>query len=164
MLSEFEGQWTLYINAIYDRFCQDFVFRKAVFRGRRVTVRKEPPTDGKEYGFWHCVSEGRIENERTPDMARCERIGWIAAIIAHPAMPGVDYWEENNRGQHDHLLWFNEEFVIVLSERGKTSDGGPDAYLLKTAFCTTREHQKRKKRAARDDWKKTNAASFGDGA
>jgi len=53
-------------------------------------------------------------------------------------------------GQVDHVLWYREEFVVILSERGTHADGGPDAYLLKTAFCTFREHQKRKKRRARD--------------
>lgn len=39
--------------------------------------------DGKEATFWHMIQEGRIEEDRTPDIRRCERIRWPKPI-SHP--------------------------------------------------------------------------------
>ena len=147
---QFEGEWQELLDRVYQRFVEDVVNGDLTYRGRRIAVRKHPPADGKEYGFWHCISEGSIEADRIPDPERCRRIGWIRAIVENCDDALVELWREERGGQKDHVLWFREEYAIVLSERGKAADGGPDCYLLKTAFCTLREHQKRKKRSARD--------------
>jgi len=146
--AEFVGDWQSLLDAVYSRFVEDVVRSNLTFRGRRVAVRKHPPSDGKEFGFWHCISEGAIEADRIPDPERCRRIGWIRAIIENCDDPLVEHWVEQRGGQMDHVLWFREEYVIILSERGKAPDGGPECYLLKTAFCTPLPHQRRKKRAA----------------
>jgi hypothetical protein len=147
---EFEGDWQTLLSTIYARFVEDIVQGHVRFRGRRVAVRKHPPADGKEYGFWHCISEGATEAERIPDPQRCRRIGWIRAVIENCDDPLVESWVEYRGNQIDHILWFREEYVVVLSERGQAADGGPACYLLKTAFCTLRPHQRKKKRRACD--------------
>jgi len=154
----FSGEWEELLDRTYNRFVKDIVQSGLTYRGRRISVRKHPPADGKEFGFWHCISEGCIEEERIVDHERCKRIGWIRAIIENCSDPLLESWVERNRGQTDHILWFREEYVVVLSERGKAADGRPDCFLLKTAYCTFAERQKRKKRKARDEAKKANAA------
>lgn len=157
----FEGEWRDLLDKIYQRFVQDLVKGGLTFRGRPIAVRKHPPTDGKEYGFWHCITEGATEANRIPDPERCRRIGWIRAVIENWRDPLVESWREQRGGQIDHLLWFREEYVVVLSERGMATGGGPDCYLLKSAFCTLLPHQKRKKRKACNAAKKANAAPGG---
>ena len=146
----FEGDWDSLLGRLYARFVTDIVRGRLTFRDRRIAIRKHPPTDGKEYGFWHCISEGALEAERIPDPERCRRIGWIRAVIENCNDPLVESWVEQRNGQTDHILWFREEYVLVLSERGRAAEGFPECYLLKSAFCTLLPHQKRKKRKARD--------------
>lgn len=159
----FDGEWSELLARFYARFLDDIVRSKLTFHGRRVAVRKHPPADGMEYGFWHCISEGAIEAERIPDPERCRRIGWIRAIIENVDDPQVEHWVEERHGQTDHVLWFREEYVVILSERGSAPHGGPECYLLKSAFCTLKPHHKRKKRAARDAAVKRPTPPQGDG-
>lgn len=40
-------------------------------------------TNGKHFGFWRVISDGELEDDRLPDLRRCERITWIAYLIAN---------------------------------------------------------------------------------
>lgn len=98
----------------------------------------------KGFGFWHCVSEGGTEEkERVPDLERCKRIGWIRAIIEHSDDQCVNQWTNRRNSETCHLLWLKEEYLIVLAQR-------QGYFLLKTAYCTNREHTKRRLRVERD--------------
>ncbi len=44
-------------------------------------MKKHPLVDGKEYTFYHITHKGNIENDRTPELRRCERIGWARPVI-----------------------------------------------------------------------------------
>ncbi len=126
-LSAYNGNWANYLDAVYDRFRADMLSSKLLFRGSRVSVRRIPETKGKGYGFWHCISEGEDEDDRIPDLERCKRIGWIRAVIENADAPEVDCWN-NRRGRETHwLLWFREEYLVVLAER-------KEYYLLKTGY------------------------------
>lgn len=149
-LLEFSGDWSDYVDEVYARFVADLVTSSLHFRGRRVAVRRHPETDGKRYGFWHCISEGLKEHQRVPSLERCERICWIRAVIENCHRPMVDHWTNKRKREVNHLLWYREHYLVVLSERGKAPHGGPDAYLLKTAYVTDREHTCRKLRRERD--------------
>ena len=153
-LLPFDGDWNEVVETIYDRYMQDLVWNPVHFCDRKVVVRKHPTSQDKGSGFWHCISDGKIEDDRIPDPDRCKRIGWIRAIIENCDQPEVDHWVTKRGSQTNHILWHNEEFVVVLGERGKDENGNPKVYLLKTAFCTFREHEKRKKRKSRDTAKK----------
>lgn len=142
-LIEFEGEWQVYIDLVYDRFLNDLIRSKASYEGLRVAVRRDPESQGKGYGFWHCVSTGRDEDERVPDLDRCARIAWIRPIIDNCDDEQVDVWTNSRRGDQRVLLWFNEEFLVVLSQRS-------GYYLLTTAYPTTRAHSQEKLRKERD--------------
>lgn len=148
-LADFDGNWQAYEDAVYQRFLGDLVTHRVLYRGIPVHVRYHPPTYGKGYGFWHCVQEGAIEAERTPDFARCARIGWIRAIIEHAGSSDIDEWTNVRGREKCHLLWFREEYLVVLAERGP-AENGRQYMLLKTAYCTEREHRRQKLRAERD--------------
>jgi hypothetical protein len=75
-LEDHGGDWQRYIDAVYAVFYGDFIASQPRFRGRPVVIGKQI-IDGKERTFWHATSEGNIEVQRTPDLRRCERIGWI---------------------------------------------------------------------------------------
>lgn len=156
---ELPSSWPEMLDAVYLRFVNDLVDTGLAFQGKRLALRKHPITDGREFGFWHCISEGAIEADRVPDLDRCRRICWIRAVIENHTDPRVKYWVERRNEQVDHILWLNEEYVIVLGER--SSDDQSTYFLLKTAFCTLREHQKAKKRKAMEAAKKASTAPCG---
>ncbi|WP_165221405.1 hypothetical protein [Aquisphaera insulae] len=150
------NDWTHYIEQTYSRFRRDFIESQPQFRGVFVRCRRDPiDEDGKEVGFWHCVTEGPEEELRIPDLRRCERIAWIRPIIEHSTEVGIDVWENRNRGETRILLWYCEEFLIVLAARERRRDGFR-YYQLITAYLTVEEHRKRKLRRERDEHQTRN--------
>ena len=85
--------WVAYEDAIYAAYLQTVARAGLVFRGDPVKVRYMPESKRKGYGFWHLISEApdqgnRDEDERIPDLRRCERVRWVAWGIqnAHEAV------------------------------------------------------------------------------
>jgi hypothetical protein len=99
------------------------------FRGLPVRLRFHPESAGKHYSFWHLISEGSKEDERIPDLRRCERLRWIAWTIREAdRSDAVRCWENQRSGNSHVVLWLhNEHFAVVLAARN-------DYYLLKTAY------------------------------
>ncbi|HUW56279.1 MAG TPA: hypothetical protein VMZ92_06560 [Planctomycetota bacterium] len=147
-LQEFGGDWSRYVNEVFSLFYRDFIQSKPVLRGRQVRCRRDPICDGKEAGFWHCVSEGSEEESRTPDLRRCERIGWIRTVIENADEPEVEVWTTRKRNDDRLYLWLREEYLVVLGLRRSY-------YQLITAFCTDYEHTRRKLRRERDRSRKS---------
>lgn len=145
-LFEFTGEWNTFVDEVYEQFCGDFIRRQILFQGLRISVRRHPESCGKSFGFWHCVSDGALEDERIPDLERCRRIGWIRVIIENCDKSDVEHWTNQRRGETSHLLWCREEYLVVLAER----DG---YFLLKTAYLTNRSHTHRKLRKECDQAK-----------
>lgn len=142
-LAHHDGDWPAYIEAVYAVFECDFIQNECLLRGNRVGVRRQPSYDNKWFTFWHCVSEGRVEEHRTPDFRRCERIPWMRPIIEHETEAVVDVWTRKKNGDDRLYVWFAEEYLVVLGIR-KTY------YLLITAFPTNRDHTVRKLRKERE--------------
>ena len=80
-LSDYSGDWNKYLIVIYRIFKRDFFKSPPKFEKKKVCVLVKPITDGKECGFWHLISEGKVEENRTTDLRRCERINWPKPII-----------------------------------------------------------------------------------
>jgi hypothetical protein len=65
-------------------------------------------------------------------------------VIEHHADDRIDVWFNSRRGDTRYSLWFDEEYLVVLGERGKH-------WQLITAFTTDQEHRRRKLRKERDE-------------
>ena len=143
LLSHCNDDWQRYEDEVYAIFYRDFVESRANLGNRPVHITKQL-IDGKERTFWHCIQEGRIEDQRTPDLRRCERIRWIRAIIENADDPKIRKWQKQ-KGRHlRQLLWLEAcEFLVVL-ERRRTD------WLLWTAYCTTWPHTKKRLRQEYD--------------
>lgn len=148
-LSDFDGDWKRYIDTVFGEFHRDFLSSQPKLNRRWVRCRRDPIYDGKEAGFWHCTSEGPAEDERIPDLRRCERIRWIRYAIEHDEVVGVDHWTNRRGNEIRHLFWVNEEFLVVVGERIRKRDGFQYMQLI-TAYCTMEESRKRKLRKERD--------------
>lgn len=91
------------------------------------------------------ISEGSIENERLPDLRRCERIRWSRPIIEHTDLLEIKVWQNTRRrGEIRILIWFEKvDYLIVLAKR-KPKTTKNEYILLCTAYPVTRIHTKRK--------------------
>lgn len=143
-LLPFDGDWPSYVEAVYEAFVETFVQSDVQFRGRRVTAPYRPESQGKHFSFWHVISEAphpsnRNEEDRIPNIARCERIRWIAWAVrqANAGTAGISWWE-NARGRDTHVVIWAEEhdFAVILGKRR-------DYYVLKTAYCNLRSGRRR---------------------
>jgi len=137
-LEDFGGYWEAYLEALYDVFKRDFVESSSEFKGRKLNLKRHPMISGKEATFWHIISEGTEEEERLPDMRRCERISWPRPIIDHNEDKAVKVWKNQRRGETRICLWLEkQDYLVVIAER--------ESYLLFwTAYPVAREHTRRK--------------------
>lgn len=144
-LLPFSGDWPSYEEALYKAYLETFVHGELCFRGLPVKAKYRPETNGKGFSFWHVISEGKSEEDRTPDLERCSRIRWISWFIRHcEADPNLCWWENERRGNTHVVIWHEaERFAIVLAERN-------GYYLLKTAYWV--------KQYRADDFRRERAA------
>lgn len=136
----FSGDWPPYEDQVYAAFLVSFVRKGIAFRGLQVKAQFRPETRGKGFSFWHVISAGRDnrnEDDRQPDLRRCERIRWIGWAIEQAAngVAGFSWWE-NQRGSETRVVIWAEawDFAVVLAKRR-------DYFLLKTAYAGLRSHR-----------------------
>ncbi len=138
LLSSYGGDFERFLDAVYSVFRTDFVESRPSFRGERLQLKRHPVVQGREYTFWHMVSEGSEEAARKPDVLRCERIRWPRPVIEHSDDSLVKVWANTRRGEKRICLWLEgAEYLVVLARRRE--------YLLPwTAYPVTLPHRKAK--------------------
>jgi hypothetical protein len=148
-LSDYEGKWQIYLNAIYDAFCRDFVRSKPDYPGKRFALKRHPMAFEKEATFWHLIQEGDVEQDRTPDLRRCERIRWPRPMIDAIQTDKVRVWK-NTRGRNERIVLATGDFsyVVILDDRD-------DYVLLWTAYCVETDHRRMKLEREFQEWEKS---------
>ncbi|MBB63461.1 MAG: hypothetical protein CMO81_00165 [Waddliaceae bacterium] len=158
LFTDYRGQWNDYIDAVYDAYCKDFMRCRPQFRGETVHSRYHPAHGNKGATFWHLVSEGKVEEERIPDLRRCERIRWPRPIIENSELTDVKVWEGYRpwRGQLQtrvNFSLFNFSYLVVIAKNSR-------GYDLLTAYWIEQEHRRRKlKREYEDFWRQKKEGS-----
>jgi hypothetical protein len=157
-LEDCDGDWPTYEDVLYRWFRNDFVESTPQWPGKRVGLKRHPMSRGKEATFWHFIQEGKVEDDRTPDLRRCERIRWPRPIMeAFPrgvasSNARIRYWR-NRRGTETRFVLALPDFsyVVIVADRGE--------YVLPwTAYCVEREHQRQKlRREFEAFWKAQNS-------
>jgi hypothetical protein len=138
LLGDCEGDWQRYLNALYEFFKKDFVESQPIFEGKRLGLKRHPMSNGKEATFWHMISEGNEEEERIPDLRRCERIRWPRPIIENSRNSVVKVWKNIREREARVCLWLEpQEYLVVLASR-------KGYILLWTAYVVDQPHRKRK--------------------
>ncbi len=140
------GDWDVYLSAIHTVFKRDFAGRRPDFRGRRMGLKRHPIIDGMSATFWHFISEGKGEDNRTIDFRRCERIAWPLAIIKAVDGGDVRCWSQR-RGRNTNLVLALPDFsyVVILADRG-------DFVLPWTAYCVAQPHRQAKLKREFEAW------------
>ncbi|OAI14424.1 hypothetical protein A1507_15410 [Methylomonas koyamae] len=136
-LLPFSGDWSSYEDDLYRTYLSGIVNANLSFNGLPIKCQYRPSSKNKHFGFWHVISEGNVEDDRLPDLRRCERIRWIAYLIAYAGTDTEISWWENKRGSNTHVvIWHEREnFAVILAKRS-------DFYLLKSAYCA-QSHRKK---------------------
>ncbi len=138
LLEQFGGNWEEYVQAVYQYLKSDFITSRPDFESKKVGLRREPLYLGKEFGFWHCTSEGGKEDERTPDIRRCERIRWPKPVVLHADDKRIRWWKNKRGSDNRVVLWFyDKDYVVILSDR-------KNYFLLWTTYLVKYEHTKNK--------------------
>ena len=146
LYSDHGKDWNSYEEFLYKIFVQDIITSGLCFNGKKVSFYKEPMYKNKVATFWHVTSEDFNGNEedRPPDFRRCERIGWIKAIIENNKDSNVKVWENERGNSKRTCVWFDsneDSFIVVLETK-------PNFYILKTAYQV--EHKNRKERLEKE--------------
>ena len=133
----FHGDWDRYEDELYGIYLETIVRSGLTFGGVPVRSRYVPPTKNKGYSFWHLISEGEREEERIPDIRRCERIRWVAWLVRNAlSHPDVSWWENDRWGNTHIVIWHeNENFAVILAKR-------TGYVLLKTAYWVKQYRRK----------------------
>lgn len=144
-LFPFSGDWARYEDELHAIYLETIVRTNLTFNGLPVKSQFRPETNGKGFSFWHIISEGPTEEDRTPDLKRCARIRWIGWIITHAKNHADLSWWKNRRGRNTHVvIWHEKEgFAVILAKRN-------NYYLIKSAYWV-------KSRRA-DDFRRERAA------
>ncbi len=120
---DYGGKWEPYCEVLYEYFKHDFIESRPKFGGRMIQLKRHPLFQGKEATFWHITHEGIIENQRTPDLRRCERIRWPRPIIERPIIEHncngvIRCWPEKKGKDESIVLWIHElDYVVILRVR-----------------------------------------------
>lgn len=144
------NDWESYQNDLFSIFEDTIIKNKLLFQGLPVTPRRFPEYKGKHFTFWHLISEGEKEDDRTPDLRRCERIGWISWIIKNcENHPGISYWENQRGNSRNVVLWYEEgQFAVILAKRSKY-------FVMLSAYQITEERRIKTFQRDRDEYRKS---------
>lgn len=125
---DYDGNWTNYQKKLHGIFLGT-ILNKLTFLGLPVRCRYFQPINKKHRSFWHLISEGsKNDEERIPDLRRCERLPWISHMIKNSHNKEIKCWENNRNKNTNTILWLPpESYMVILSKR-------KDHYLLLTAY------------------------------
>jgi hypothetical protein len=146
------GNWDQYLNLIYGYFKIDWLDSRPTYEGKRVGLRKHPVVKGKESTFWHLISEGPNEDDRIPDLRRCERIRWVRPIIENVGLhTDILVWKQNRRGNTNVAIALQDfSYIVFLGERTSLTGN----YLIPlTAYSVASAHQRERYRKEWQEYK-----------
>jgi hypothetical protein len=149
LLEEYKGDIKTYLEEVYKIFNKGFVKSKPTFQGVRLGLKKYPIIEDKEYTFYHMTHSGDIENDRTPDLRRMERMPYPRPIIDNSTHADLKVWK-NQRGTDTRILIWHEkeEYLVVLTQR-------KDYILPWTAYLVLQNHSKKKLMKEYEDYIKS---------
>lgn len=152
LLEDSHGDWSQYVEVLHEHFLNDFVRSKPSWPGKRVSLKRYPETDGKSATFWHFISEGSVEEERIPDMRRCERIRWPRPVMNHfstnppTESDRIRWWKEKRRSETRYVLTPGDfSYKVIVADRG-------DYVLPWTAYWLKYTHERDKLRRKYEDY------------
>ena len=127
----FAGDWNRYKDALYSIFKRDLIDNPPAFRGKPVDIIHEQFFENKERSFWHIISNGDHDDNRSPNEERCAGVSWVKPLIEdtrvceHYAV-WVKWHDKTKRDRY--YIWCKYVDYLVILEDRKTH------YKLITAY------------------------------
>lgn len=157
-MDDYGGNYSKYIDAIYDVFRNDFLVHRARFGGKVIRMKFHPLINDRAYTFYHMTHKGDVETERIPDLRRCERVAWARPAVEETQSLGLRFWEQTRNGSHRRIcIWLDadngDNYYVIIEVRA-------EYILLWTAFYGDYPHAIRKKEAEYNEWKRTQDREY----
>ena len=153
-LTDFGGNYTAFIDALYDIFQRDFIRNKTYFGSHKLELKFHPMFQDRAYTFYHITHEGEDETNRTPDLRRCECMSWANPVVENAEIWELRFWKQYRKKGIRVCIWLDNDedvdYFVVLDVR-KTY------VLLWTTFVAERTHEKNKKEREYNQWLKKTA-------
>lgn len=154
-LDDYHGDYVAYQNFLYNVYKRD-IKSGLIYNNLRISMRSHPRYLDKEESFYHftCKENKHGDDERLPDLRRCERLGWIKPTIMtdHTNLCSFDCLKIYEKKGKTHLLNFEDRYLVVLDLRSTY-------ILLVTAFYIEHDHTLNKKLKDYEKYKKAKSAS-----
>lgn len=151
-LNDYGGDYHKFIDAIFAVFNEDFNKHKASFGSHILRYKYHPEFQDRAYTFYHMTHKGHIENERTPDLRRCERMPWARPTVEKAEEYSLKFWESIRKGKRRVCIWLDvdngDNYYVILEVR-KTY------VLLWTAYYAEYDNEVQKKQKEYDSWLKS---------
>jgi hypothetical protein len=148
-LSDFGGDYRKFIDTIYAVFYRDFIKHKSKFGSHILGLKFNPIYQDRAYTFYHMTHEGKVEDDRTPDLRRCECMTWARPVIENTEKWNLKFWRQERRGkQRICILVENSndvDYVVILDVRSTY-------ILLWTAYVVEYKNDKQKKEKEYQNW------------
>ena len=149
-LEDYGGNYTRYIDAVYDAFKHDFIYHQPAFGSHKLRLKYHPEFQSRAYTFYHMTHHGENENERTPDLRRCERIPWARPTIEKVVEFDLKFWEQKRNAKSRVCIWLEtdngDNYFVILDVRKKY-------VLIWTAFLADYQNQIEKKQKEYEVWR-----------
>ena len=161
-LEDYAGDYHKFIDAVYKVFENDFIKHKTKFGSHVLKMKFIPKFQEKAYTFYHMTHEGEDENNRTPDLRRCECMPWAKPVIENVQNWNLKFWRQSrNRSENRICIWLEcseeveDDYFIILEVR--------ETYvLLWTAFMSKYSNSIRKKVKEYKEWKDSSDGNIVD--
>ena len=148
-LATYPGDNAQYIADLYSIFERDFIHNRASFGSHPLALKHFPPVDGYPHVFYHMVTCGADEQNRTLDLPRCERLPWARPTVENVETWNLRCWEQNRRGKSRVCIALEvdngDHYYMILDVR-KTY------VLLWTAYYANYPHEVAKKNREYQAW------------
>ena len=148
-LQDYSGDYSKFIEAVYETFEKDFVKYHPYFGKYRLGLKFHPKFQDRAYTFYHMTHKGDVENERIPDLRRCECMPWGRPAVEKVTEYSLKFWEQERKGKHRICIWLDPQeeinYFFILDVR-KTF------VLPWTAFVAEYPHEIRKKEKEYNQW------------
>lgn len=120
--SLFGHNWAAYKESLYRIFQKDFLNGVVTFKGKRVDIIHDEFFEGKERSFWHIISEGKEDINRSPNADRCASIPWVKPLIEDDGnCMSYRLWTKyHDKTKKDrYYIWCTAvNYLVILEDRG----------------------------------------------
>lgn len=157
-LEDFGGNYQSYIDAVYEVFKADFILHKTTFGSHQLRLKFNPIFQDRAYTFYHMTHKGEQEDNRLPDLRRCECMPWGRPTIENVEEWSLKFWRQSRQRSENRVCICLEneddvDYFVILEVR-------ENYVLLWTAFVAERKHETAKKMREYEEWKSGEGATI----